>query len=206
MAGDPAGPSQGPAPAAPTSPPPPRRRQARKVVFWTLVAVTAAWGLGRSIQAYIESRGPKPSWAEVAPIPRVVPWEPNTPAAAGGSPISSMGLRPMAGEPGGIAPPAGATRRTAFERRLTDALEQQARYEWWGSADDAAGHYRKALQDKGFSAVSDKTQSDGQRMLVLARDNIVATVSLRTYPPQARAVIIVVTVASPVAGGKGKTR
>jgi hypothetical protein len=182
------------------------RRQGRKILLWTLVAVAAALGLGWGIQAYMESRQPTPDWSQIAPIPAVVPWEPNTPAAAGGSPIASLGLRPMSGEPGGIAPPTGATRRSAFERRLTDGLEQQAKYEWWGGPDGAAGHYRKALQEKGFSLVSDKAQGPGQRMLVMARGNIAATVAMRTYPPQDRLVIIVLTLASPAPAGNERTR
>jgi hypothetical protein len=208
MVGDPTGKSQGP-PAAPTVPGAAARcRQVRRVVFWTLVAVAAAWGIGRSIQSYLESRQAKLTWKDIAPVPSVVPWEANTPAAAGGSPASAVGLRPLAGDPGGIAPPSGATRRDAFERRLTDGLEQRARYEWWGDPADAADHYKKALQQKGFSLVSDKAAGEGRRTLVLTAGNTAGTVMLQTYPRQGRLVIIVVvvTVASPDGAGKGRTR
>jgi hypothetical protein len=145
---------------------------------------------------------------EIAPIPRVVPWEANTPSGAAGSPIAALGLRPLAGDPGGLAPPSGATRRGAFERRVTDSLEQQARYEWWGDAAEAAAHYQKTLKAKGFALVSDRPDSQGRRAMVLTAGNIAATVTLQTNPRQGRLVIIVVvvTVTSPDGVGKGQTR
>jgi hypothetical protein len=199
----------GATPGDPKVPPAPAPRgEVRRIVIWTLVAVAAALGLGWRIQTYLESRHPKPAWQQIAPIPSVVPWESNTPATAGGSPISALGLRPLAGDPAGIAPPPGATRRDAVERRLTDSLEQQARYEWWGQAADAATHYQKVLRQKGFSLVSDRAGQEGRRTLALTAGNTASTVTLQANPRQGRLVIIVVvvTVASPDAAGKGKTR
>jgi hypothetical protein len=208
MAGDPAGPSQGPPSESNVPSAAVRRRQVRRIVVWTVVAVVAACGLGWGIQTYLESRHPEPAWTEIAPIPSVVPWEPNRPAAAGGSPISAMGLRPLAGDPGGIAPPSGATRASAFERRLSDGLEQQARYEWWGQVADAAAHYQNVLRQKGFTLASDRAAGQGQRILFLTGGNSTCLVRLQTNPGPGRLVIIgvVMTVASPDAAGKGKTR
>lgn len=172
------------------------------------MAIVAACGLGWGFLAYMESRHPKDAWGEVAPIPKIVPWEANSPTGGVGSPAAAMGLRPLAGDPGGIAPPSGATRASAFERKLSDALEQQARYQWWGEPAEAAAHYRKILQQRGFALASDRVGKQGWRTMVLSSGNIACTVTLQTNPGHGRLVIIVVvvTVASPDVAGKGQTR
>lgn len=72
-------------------------------------------------------------------------------------PLAPAALKPLDHDPGGIAPPEGAIRRSAFERRTGDQAEKFALYNWPGRLADAAEHYKAAFAEAGLKLLSDRT-------------------------------------------------
>lgn len=72
-------------------------------------------------------------------------------------PLAPAALKPLDHDPGGIAPPEGAIRKSAYERRTGDQAEKFALYSWPGRLADAAEHYRAAFAEAGLKLLSDRT-------------------------------------------------
>ena len=75
------------------------------------------------------------------------------------NPLAGVGMRPLDGAPDGIAPPKGASRRSAFVRQTGDEVEMMARYTWQGTADQAAEYYREYLSGKGMKFLGEQTRT-----------------------------------------------
>jgi len=112
-------------------------------------------------------------------------------------PYAAVGLARLDADPGKIRPPARAQMLYAFQRRRTDETEQQAHYEFPGSGEEVAGHYRRVLEAEGFRLLKDAAAPPGGRVLVFEKAGACATVRLRTNLQRAKLVIIVLTVVSP---------
>ena len=75
------------------------------------------------------------------------------------NPLAGVGMRPLRGDPDGIAPPKGASRRSAFVRRTDGEVEMMACYTWQGSADHAAEYYREHLGGKGMKFLGEQART-----------------------------------------------
>ena len=187
-----------------------RRREVRRTSLYLglmVAGAAAVWGAGELLRGHlVSSRRPDRS-GEARPGPAGEPKRtPRNAADPEDVSLSAVGLEPMDADPGQVAAPAGARRRFAFRRRYEGQLEQQARYEFDGPADEAVKHYRQAFARQGLSLVSDRTAPTGRRALVFEKGPAYACVALRKNPGQARVVIIVVTVAGPAPSGTGAKR
>jgi len=184
-----------------------RRRQVRRtcLLLGLIVAgVFAAWLAGEGVRSYLLSSRRDPEPTALRPAPTTLPVRATSgPASMVGSPLAEVGLEPMAGHPGGFVPPPGARRLFAFRRRLTDATEEQGRYELAAPADAAAEHSRRALGSMGFKVLSDTIDTQGRRTLVFRKAPAWATVSLWRNRRREKSVIMVVTVVTPPSGTRG---
>ena len=179
--------------------------QRRKLVSKTalalalmVVGVGAIYLAGRGVRAYLLSRPRAGRDAVIHPGPTTRSLSvPQGPVEAATAPLAAVGLVRLRGDPAGIAPPAGARRLFAYQRRRSEETEQQGRYEFDGPADEAAGHYTAALAKKGFTLVRDGVGPLGRRMLIFDGRGGYAAVAFRTNPPKDRTVIIVLTVVQP---------
>ena len=61
-------------------------------------------------------------------------------------PHVQAGLREFAGDPGGIAPPPQAGRRSGFEGEVADTRHEQVSYSYGGTLDAAVAHFNKVRQ------------------------------------------------------------
>ena len=75
------------------------------------------------------------------------------------NPLAGVGMKPLDGDPDGLAPPKGAVRRPGFVRRGGDEVEMMASYTWKGSADRAAEYYREYLGGKGMKFLGEQTRT-----------------------------------------------
>ena len=75
------------------------------------------------------------------------------------NPLAGVGMKPLDGDPDGIAPPRGAARRSAFMRRTDDEVEMMARYTWQGSAERAAEYYREYLSREGMKFLGEQIRT-----------------------------------------------
>jgi hypothetical protein len=187
-----------------------RHRQVRRTCLFLgliVAAVFLAWLAGEAVQSHLISRRQR-RWQEaICPVPQTMPVRTTgDPADIVRSPLAEVGLAPMEGDPGGFRPPAGARRLFAFERRLTDALEQQARYELSGTPPKAADHYTRAFVAGGFRRLADTVDAAGRRTLVFEKPPAHATLALRRNPRDEKSVIIVLTVVRSQPAGESGTR
>lgn len=104
------------------------------------------------------------------------------------------GLGAVAGDPAGIAPPASAKHLSTF--RLPDG-SLVGRYDWPGQVAAAADHYARSLPGKGFRLLSDAADRGGRRVLVMAKGETNAIITLRKGGKNGNIVRIVVTVMAP---------
>ena len=109
---------------------------------------------------------------------------------------AAAGLVMMSGDPGGVNPPAGAKRRFAFSRLTGDSNEQLARYEYTGSIDAAAGHYKTVLASTGFEVTTVRPGTD-ERLLTASRQMERIVVVLRPSKTSHGKVEISVTLIIP---------
>jgi len=141
----------------------------RRRWFWVLYAVVliasvsfAAWQGIRFFRVEKEPSGPpifnslRRGYGRIGP-----PAAPPTtgPGEMTDNPLAGVGMTPLDGDPDGIAPPRGAVRRSAFTRRTVGEVEMMARYTWQGSADRAAGYYKKYLAGKGMKFLGEQTRT-----------------------------------------------
>ena len=138
--------------------------------FWVLYAVVliasvsfAAWQGIRFFRGGKKSSGPpifnslRRSYGQIGP-PALPPT--TGPGEMTDNPLAGVGMTQLDGDPGGIAPPKGAVRRSAFVRRTDDEVEMMARYAWQGSADQAAEYYKKYLAGKDMKFLGEQTRTD----------------------------------------------
>ena len=186
------------------NPPPQRRREIRRtiLVLALLAAGTfAAWQAGVFVSRRIgrHTRGASSAAnlpAQTQPAPDAC-----SPGDLLRSPLAAVGLTPLDGDPGGIAPPAGSKRREAFQRRIGGRTEQRARYELAGAIGAAADYYARALAARGFVRRPDGAAARGGRTMVFVGDAAAATVRLNARPAGGKMVEAVVTVVRQRRGG-----
>jgi len=164
-----------------------------------VLAVLAAYVVGKLVQSHLEnSRASRE--AVIFPGPATQPqWHPGAGADAASNPLAAIGLAVLDADPHNVPAPAGATRRDAFQRRVGDEVQQQARYDVSGTATRVADHYTRTLEGMGFQRVKDGAGPTGRRTLVFSRGAVVATVGLRTNLKEAKMVTVVLTVVVPAA-------
>jgi hypothetical protein len=163
-----------------------------------VLGVFAAWLAARVVRAHLESSRAGDRDRAIFPGPATQPqWRPEDPMEAFSRPFAAVGLARLDADPGEIPPPAGARMLYAFQRPRTDEIEQQAQYEFCGSGEEAAGHYRRVLEAEGFRLLRNAEAPAGERALVFEKAGAWATVRLRTNLQRAKSVIIVLTVVSP---------
>ena len=129
-----------------------RRRLWSAVLYLCLLAalVFAAWQIH---MVWEHRQGPRvagepyraPAYQAPATLPTTNPVE--MAAAA----VAASGLTEFQGDPGGIAPPAGAVRLRGFQRSVEGQVQQQAHYEWAGQPLGALDHYARILGPQGFA-------------------------------------------------------
>jgi len=190
------------APTAQTRERPLRRR---RVLAWLLyglllvAGVFAAW----QIHVFVRSRGEDRSGQSARyRLPARVA-EPAWPASGlpelATAPAASVGLVPFSGEPGGFAPPAGASRQAGFQRRAEGTFQQQVSYGYPGRLHDAAAHYEHLLRAAGFTLLRSMPGQAGCRKLIFTHDRMDVIVALRNIRRQDKIEVrIVVTVNRPV--------
>lgn len=113
------------------------------------------------------------------------------------NPLSTLPLRPLERDPGDIAPPPGATRLSAEGGVVAGQLVAHARYRYEGMMDDAAEHYRRALERGGFKLLRDASGPGQRRELIGFRQGQSVNVTLRKPSPNARIVSVVLIVTRP---------
>ena len=72
------------------------------------------------------------------------------------NPLAGVGMTPVKGDPGGLAPPSGAIWRWAFERSAGQEREIMALYSWDGSPEQAGEYYKKYLIEKGMKFLGER--------------------------------------------------
>ncbi len=147
-----------------------------------LVAGTfAAWQI--AVFVLRRAKGPTRGAGDSAKLLPGVQWagDPCSLKEMASSPLKAMGLTALDGDPGGVAPPQGARRMEAFQRRLEGQSEQRARYELRrpGAAGAAEEHYGRVLAGKGFVQRREVKSGGGSKRLIYAGDGAAATVYLR---------------------------
>ncbi|MBL7218612.1 MAG: hypothetical protein ISS69_00735 [Phycisphaerae bacterium] len=139
--------------------------------FWVLYAVVLIVLVGftvyfyqrvRSPQGREESSDPSKSCFVRRGYGRIGPQAPpptTGPSEMTDNPLAGVAMTPLDGNPGGLAPPTGAVRQSAFVRRTGGEVEMMARYTSQGSADQAAEYYRKYLGGKGMKFLGEQTRA-----------------------------------------------
>lgn len=178
----------GPGPGRPEAPDAsrPRRREIRRTVLLLalmLAGTFAAWQIVVFVLRQTGAQRGVDSFAKVHPRAEHAK-DPCSLKEMLSSPLKAVGLVALDGDPDGVAPPPGARRLEAFQRRLEGQNEQRARYVLAGSgaAATAAEHYRQALPAKGF-APRRETKSGGVRWFIFGGDKAAAVVCLRGPRP-----------------------
>lgn len=214
-----AGPSSGKPSPAPTGSPqqgPPRssaRRLLQRVLYAVLLAaaVFAAWQGHQMWRQMQDLQGPPPSPARpvrpslgtgaVRVLTRPAPRAASSPAATAPTQPAS-GLAGLPGElavesseedPVGFAPPSDANGRRAYVMPDSSVV---ALYEWAGTVEAAAHHYRQTLQGAGYELLDASADESSWTYLKFGGPRRVI-VALRKDPRDARMVEIQVTVIRP---------
>ena len=137
------------------------------------------------------------------------PWRPASPAQAeldGGTLLESLwgaeGLTPLAGDPGGLPPPASAQRFTGFERATGDMRYQFASYRFDGDGEQALTHYRKQLQERGYERLSGGRDEQGRRREEFIANGRKVIVALLNDTGDSRIGRLAVAVFEPTASGR----
>ena len=175
-----------------------RRFRGALCLSFLVVGILLAW------RGHVLLRGPdepdRPGMSLLEPGPRrtgSAGVDFSSPDALTGDVYALAGLRSTDRDPGGIAPPPGATRRLAFE--LGDGT-RGGRYDTPATMSETAAYYRRVLADEGFRPVGEKTGSDGRRTLVFVNRQARAIITLRNKPSDANIVEIVVIMKDPLEG------
>lgn len=111
----------------------------------------------------------------------------NAPPAVGGdlSDIISRSIRDgtlePAEDPGGLAAPPRAVRRSAGRQETMGLVQEYARYEYPGTVEQGAAHYVNLLLDEGFTCHEDSRTAGGPVRLLFIKDKAHARVTLRKY-------------------------
>lgn len=159
----------------------------------------AIWQIAVFVKSRLAGSPPVAGPTTLAVGPTSQPrWEPPGPAEMLAAPLAAAGLTEMSSDPANVPAPAGARRLDAFQRIYTGQVEQKARYELPGSADQAAEHYKRKLKDAGFDLLKDTAQLTGERKLVFFKGRWHAVVTLRKNARRAKIVDIILTVAGPL--------
>ncbi len=124
-------------------------------------------------------------------------WPSSGPGAVIGRGMAVAGLVELAGDPGKIPPPPGASRIRAFEREALGFIEQQGRYEYRGTSSSAEEHYKSILAARGFTLLGAGGKSKQRRTLVFVKASLRVIVSLPTDSERGKMVFISLTVIFP---------
>jgi hypothetical protein len=147
-----------------------QRRVGKRASFWVLYAIVLTASIGFAIwQGVRFFQGQEGGSAEVPKFPslrqgrdgRIGP--PKLPTTAGlgamtENVLAGVGMESVEGDPGGLVPPKGAQRRSAFVRRVGREVEIMALYAWRGSFDQAAKYYKEYLGGKGMTFLGERTE------------------------------------------------
>jgi len=158
-----------------------RRGLRLTLLYFCLVAagVFAAW----QIRTFWLNRRRGEDGA-VRPSRRTIPdegqsqWEVVSPTEWFKNAFEFSGLKPLSGDPGGIAPPDNAERISAFQGERFGLLQQQAEYRYAGTLEDAVEIYRQLLRRKGFRLLRETTDTESATLL-FSREMETASLRLR---------------------------
>jgi len=192
-----------PSPASPGGSDIPSRRFPRTVLLLTLLAggVLLAWAAHRRVFRPHENEPSPKSRPRRSSLPDTKPWPVSAPAEAFGETLAERAVRPLEGDPGGIAPPPSARRVSAFE--FSDGT-LYGRYDDPGPMESAEDHYRRTLEAKGYRRLGEVSVAEGGRTVVYERDGAQALVTLRKKASDGKMVVeIVVLVKGFPAGEAG---
>lgn len=177
-----------------------RRRKVKKLAYPCLViaAIILAW----QVHEYINHRS-RPQAIDVGAYNAAITattgpaWSPSDPGAMAGRGAAVAGLVALAGDPGSIPPPGGANRIRSFQRKALGFIEQQARYEYRGSASAAVEHYKAVLAARGFALVGAGAKNRQRQTLVFVKAPLRVIVSLPNDSEEGKIAYILLTVVFP---------
>ena len=180
------------------TPPAPKDRPTRRKVWASLLylailaaGVFAAWQIHefRALRRQVELPLPdQPDSAQPA----------SRPGGLLADPLGPSGLAPLAGDPGGLPPPPGARRVSAFQSKALGLLRQQARYELAADAQAVVGHYGQILAERGLPLLRDKTDPAGGRELLWAAGRTTVSLVLRKPSQDEKIGVVILVVCGPV--------
>lgn len=183
---------------SPDRPDVPPRRRGRWALYLLLVAsgLFAAWQIYVFASSVRRSAGPGALNAGVCkPAPGSPPATmPLDPLDVRGDPLGRMGLAPLEGDPGGIAPPPGARRLGARRRRADGQVWLEGRYDYDGTLDAAVEHYRRIAAARGLRGIGDREVRFGWRQVIFDGEEVLLRISLRKKPSDDKIVRLVVVV------------
>jgi hypothetical protein len=123
--------------------------------------------------------------------PASMPSTATAPAGLAANPLATVNLEPLSGDPAGIAPPAGAVRGNGYSRKLPEGEQQFATYDFPGSMDAAAEHYRRALLSADYTRAGDTRASAGRRVMSFVKNGDGATVDIRSAGSSGSKIVFV---------------
>ena len=177
-----------------------RRRKVKKLAYPCLViaAIILAW----QVHEYLQGRWrPQMLDAEAYNTTMTATTGPTWPSGGPGDVVGRgpavAALAELAGDPGSIPPPAGATRIRSFQRKALGFIEQQGRYEYRGSASAAVEHYKTVLAARGFTLLGTRRKSTQRRTLIFAKAPIRVILSLPNECEEGKIIYIMLTVVFP---------
>lgn len=177
-----------------------RRRKVRKLAYPCLViaAIILAWQVREYLQGRWRPRMPDAEAYNAAITATTGPaWPSGGTGDVVGRGAAVAALAELAGDPGSIPPPAGATRIRSFQRKALGFIEQQGRYEYRGSASAAVEHYKTVLAARGFTLLGAGGKSRQRRILIFVKAPVRVIVSLPDDGEKGTIIYILLTVVFP---------
>jgi hypothetical protein len=177
-----------------------RRRKVRKLAYVGLVIamIILAWQVHEFFRVRSQRQELDVEGYNIGMTATTGPaWPSSGPGAVIGRGVAVAGLVELAGDPGDIPPPPGASRIRSFERKALGFIEQQGRYQYRGSSSSAEEHYGSILAARGFTPLGAGGKSRQRRTIVFVKAPLRVIVSLPNIPEEGKIVSIVLTVVFP---------
>jgi len=189
-------------PAAPSGSP---GRRARPLLLLVLlvVAIFAAWQVH---EAFFDEHSTAP--------PRAVGPRPDRPADPPGvwsaanlltHPLAGEGIDKLDGDPGGIAPPEGATTRLAHSFVRGNILTERASYDVPGEVDKTLAHYSEAMARRGLGVLNVREDRPDAKFIEFSgAGGLTAVLRLWKLDGDDRMVRVILVVDRPESLGRGQ--